>query len=295
MNILLNLFIFCIVLFIYIHIVFNYKKSNDLEVYEIEEPSKEKLEEICDIKQPIIFNMYNSNLLDIFNNKYIIDNYSSFDIKIRNTNSIYTDRDGDLYLPFTMQKANDLFCNDICGNYFSENNYEFIEETTLIKNFKYNDIFLRPHMQCHSDYDILFGSINSFTPLKYQLFNRNYFTVTEGSVQIILIPPIMYKYLHVEKDYEYFEFKSSINPWDVQNKFKLDYDKVKPLEITLTKNNIIYIPPYWFYSIKIKEENTIVLNFKYNTYMSTLSIIHELCIKYLQNNNIKHNLFKSVV
>ena len=89
MNILLNLFIFCIILFIYIHIVFNYKKSNDLEVYEIEEPSKEKLEEICDIKQPIIFNMYNPNLLDIFNYNYIMNNYASFDIKIRNMNSIY--------------------------------------------------------------------------------------------------------------------------------------------------------------------------------------------------------------
>ena len=295
MNILLNLFIFCIILFIYIHIVFNYKKSNDLEVYEIEEPSKEKLEEICDIKQPIIFNMYNPNLLDIFNYNYIMNNYASFDIKIRNMNSIYIDLESDLYLPYTLQKANDLFNNDICGNYFSENNSEFIEETTLIKNFKYNDIFLRPHMQCYSEYDILIGSINSFTPLKYQLFNRNYFLVTEGSIKIILIPPMMYKYLHVKKDYEYFEFKSNINPWNVQSKFKIDYDKVKPLEVTLSKNNIIYIPPYWFYSIKIEEEKSVILNFKYNTYMSTLSIIHELCIKYLQNNNIKHNLFKSVV
>jgi hypothetical protein len=105
----------------------------------------------------------------------------------------------------------------------------------------------------------------------------------------------MYKYLHVEKDYEYFEFKSNINPWNVQDKFKIDYNKVKPLEVTLTKNNIIYIPPYWFYSIKIESEDSIILNFKYNTYMSTLSILNELFIKYLQNNNIKHNLFKSIV
>ena len=30
-------------------------RLNDLEVYEIEQPSKDKLEEICDLRQPVIF------------------------------------------------------------------------------------------------------------------------------------------------------------------------------------------------------------------------------------------------
>lgn len=295
MNILLNLFIFCIVLFLYIHIVFNYKKGNDLEVYEIEEPSKEKLEEICDIKQPILFNIYNSNLENTFTYEYLLNNYNSFDLKIRSCESIYREKDGDLYLPYTVEKSAELFKNDICGNYFSENNKDFIEETSLSKIFKYNDQFLRPFLQCYSEYDIIMGSINSFTPLKYELFNRNYLFVNSGSIKVTLIPPNMYKYLHIEKDYEYFEFRSIINPWNVDNKYKVDYDKVKPLELTLHKNNNLYIPPYWFYSIKFLESDCIILNFKYQTYMSTLSIVNELMIKYLQNNNIKHNLFKSAL
>ena len=297
MNIIANLFIFCIVLFIYIHINFNYKKSNDLEVYEIEEPSKEKLEEICDIKQPILFNMYNSNLEDVFNVKYLLENYNSFDLKIRNIDSIYSENtlENDLYLPYTFEKTQELFKNDNSSNYISEKNQDFLDETSLIKIFKYNDMFLRPYMQCYSEYDVILGSENSYTPLKYDLFNRNYFMVTNGSVVITLIPPNMYKYLHIEKNYEYFEFKSKIDINNIQKKYKLDYDKVKPLVITLKKNNIIYIPPYWFYSIKIEEKDSVILNFKYNTYMSTLSITNELFIKYLQNNNIKHNLFKSIV
>ena len=39
------IFVFCIVLFLYIHIFFHLKTSDDLEVYEIDQPSKEKLEE----------------------------------------------------------------------------------------------------------------------------------------------------------------------------------------------------------------------------------------------------------
>ena len=38
--------IFCITLFLYLHIYYQLKTSNDLEIYEIENPSKEKLEEI---------------------------------------------------------------------------------------------------------------------------------------------------------------------------------------------------------------------------------------------------------
>jgi len=41
-----TILIFCIVLFIYLHIYFHLKVCNDLEVLEIDQPSKEKLEEV---------------------------------------------------------------------------------------------------------------------------------------------------------------------------------------------------------------------------------------------------------
>ena len=64
MKALFTILIFCLVLFIYLHINFHLKQSNDLEVYEIDQPSKEKLEEICDIRQPVIFDYNVENLLD---------------------------------------------------------------------------------------------------------------------------------------------------------------------------------------------------------------------------------------
>ena len=64
MKIILTLLIFCLVLFIYSHVHFHLKTSNDLEVYEIEQPSKDKLEEICDLRQPVIFDYPNDRLLE---------------------------------------------------------------------------------------------------------------------------------------------------------------------------------------------------------------------------------------
>jgi len=51
MKIIISFFIFCIVLFIYLHVHFQLRTSDDLEVYELDEASKNKLEEICDLRQ----------------------------------------------------------------------------------------------------------------------------------------------------------------------------------------------------------------------------------------------------
>jgi hypothetical protein len=40
-EIIIGLFVFCIVLFIYLHIQFHLKTSNDLEIYEVDQASKD--------------------------------------------------------------------------------------------------------------------------------------------------------------------------------------------------------------------------------------------------------------
>ena len=45
MNIIYIVLVFCVVLFLYLHVFFHLKTSDDLEIYEIDNPSKEKLEE----------------------------------------------------------------------------------------------------------------------------------------------------------------------------------------------------------------------------------------------------------
>ena len=75
MNIINVIFIFCIILFFYLHIYFHLKTSNDLEIYEIDKPSKDKFEEICDLKQPVVMNLENEQLLDICTRNNILDTY----------------------------------------------------------------------------------------------------------------------------------------------------------------------------------------------------------------------------
>ena len=284
--------IFCIVLFLYLHIYFQLKTSNDLEVYEIEQPSKEKLEEICDLRQPVIFDFQNESLLEMCKLSQIMEHYGAFDVKLRNVKDV--DDNTDLHIPVTLKAAISLLSGDKDAKYVSEKNGDFLEETGIIKNYKYNDAFLRPPMVSNCFYDLLTASQNTETPLQHSVNYRNFYLVTHGVVKIKLIPPKSARYLYPVEDYENFEFRSPLNPWAIQRQYKADYDKIKTLEIELVPGKIIYIPAYWWYSIKFIEPLSSVCVFKYRTYMNTVAILPKLCMKTLQRQNTKREIVKKV-
>ena len=289
MEIIIGFFIFCLVLFIYLHIQFHLKTSEDLEMYEVEQPSKDKLEEICDIRQPVLFDFDCQKIVESSNRTYIANNYNAFEVKIRNVKE--TDPNTELYIPLPLHAANKLFNEDTNATYFSENNSEFLEETGVVKSFKYNDEFLRPYMVSNCNYDIMMGSANTCSPFRYEINYRNFYLLTEGSAQIKLAPPHSIKYLYPNYDYENFEFRSPVDPWSPQPKYIADFDKMKCLEFTLTPGKTLYIPAYWWYSIKFNK-NTSISCFNYRTYMNNIAVSPYIGMHALQIQNIKRNVVK---
>lgn len=292
MKIIIGLFIFLSVLFIYLHIQFHLKTSQDLEMYEIDHASKEKLEEICDIRQPVLFDFDNQKILETSNKDYINNNYYAFEVKIRNTKE--TDQESELYIPLPLHAAVKLFNEDKTSSFFSENNGEFLQETGVIKSMKYNDEFLRPYMVSNCNYDIMMGSAGTCTPFRYEVNYRNYFILTQGSAQIKLAPPQSVKYLYPNYDYENFEFKSPVNPWSPQPKYISDFDKIKCLEFTLNPGKTLFLPAYWWYSIKFNTSNTSISCLRYRTYMNNIAISPYITLHALQIQNVKRNVVKKV-
>lgn len=310
----ISIFIFCIVLFLYLHIHFHLKRSNDLEVYEIEQPSKQRLEEVCDIRQPTTFEYYNEHLLTALSYHGITTNYRAFDIQVRDVSvssssssdgtttnnnkspteksqkgSDNTNNNTVLYIPVTLKIAHEVFQKDTESKYISENNADFIDETGLVKVFQLNDDFLRPYMVSTCMYDVMMASVSTTTPLRYEVNYRNYFLVTQGRVKILLIPPKDSKYLYPISDYDVFEFRSPVNPWKIQPEYQDDFDKIKTLEVELFQGMIMYIPAYWWYSIQFVVSETSVCSFKYRTHMNTISILPRTMMNVLQNLNIKRD------
>ena len=285
------IFIFCLVLFLYLHIQYHLKTSDDLEVYTIERPSKETLEEICNIRQPVIFEFHNDRLLESCNLASLDDNYGAFDIQVRDVTN--KDDNTELYLPFLLKEAINIFSQDKSEKYISEKNQDFLKETGAVKNYTYNDAFLRPPLVSKCIYDFMTGSVGSKTPLRYNLNYRNFYYVTSGKINIKLIPPHNSKYLYPIKDYDNFEFRSPVNVWDVQTEYKADFDKVKVLDVSLSKGEIIYIPAYWWFSIEYEKMSS-VCAFKYRTFMNYLAISPEIVLSMLQGQNIKRDIVKKV-
>jgi len=289
MKILFTLLIFFIILFFYIHVLFQLKTSNDLEIYELQQPSKDKLEKIFTLKQPFLFTIENNDIFNKINLTNLSKEYSSFDLKIRNLK----EKNSIKYLPLSCDKSLELLKQDKKESYISEKNNDFLKETEIEKYFLLNDELFRPPLLCNTEFDILLGSKNSYTPLRYEISYCNYILVNEGEINLKLCPPKNSKYLLEEKDYENIEFYSPINPWNIHDKYKPDIDKVHFLDIVLKPKQCFFIPPYWWYSIQF-QENTNIFYFKYFTIMNNITIFPSLFLSFLQKHNIKHKTLKKI-
>ena len=288
------IFIFLIILFFYLHIQYQLKTSSELEVYERDqELSKERLEEICNLRQPILLDTTEEliQLIEIFNKDYLSHEFSLYDVKIRNKKNIKTIND--VSTPLQIGIAINLFKKDAHANYYSENNLDFLNESNLAKKIRMNDNILKPIMTCDYNYDFIFGANNASTPLKYEINYRNYILSTGENIKIRLIPPKYVNYFNIECDYERLEFISDANIWNIQPKYEMAMKKVKYIDVDLPTGKILFIPAYWMYSINL-EENGSALLFTYKTWMNIVSTSPILLKCFLQRQNTQTNYLKKI-
>jgi hypothetical protein len=313
--------IFLMILFTYVHINSQYKRSEDLEIYEIDFTTNSQLQEICDVKQPILFSystFYPEFMTDITIDN-VISKYGSSDIFIKenadywisdkkqghtnqndhkdhretgSTIKYYVPVDS-FILPF--QNSHKFMGSDTKSLYFSENNHEFVKETGIFR-FYYNfNKYLKPNFTANTKYDICIGSQNAETPLRYHTDYRKFLIVSEGYIHVKMCPYRYSKNLHLIKDYDNFEYRSPVNVWNCQSKYQDDINRVQFLDFNVSAGNILSIPPYWFYSIKYSnDKKNLVSTISYNTVMNIVSILPEYGKYYLQQNSIETKVGKKM-
>ena len=282
MNFLITLFIFLLVLFLYIHITYQYKRSEDLEIYEIDYTDNIYLQEVCNVKQPILFE-FKSIDEELFEQlKKPILNVNK-DLYIKEINEYYIKETPieSIILPF--EGAKKLLKNDANSHYFTENNHDFIEQMNpLIIDM---DKYLKPPLTIQIKYDYCRGSNNCVTPLRYHTNFRQFYLVTRGKISVKMKPFNNSKYLHPYKDYDILEFCSPINVWKPQEIYLNEMDKIKFLEFDILEGHVLYIPPYWWYSIKYTDDDTILNGFTYISLMNLLANTPDYMKYFLQKQN----------
>jgi len=294
----LNILIFIIILFLYIHIVHQYKRSEDLEIYELDYFSNDHLQEVCDVKQPVLFE-YRSVAPEFFEkityDTLSSDQYSNIDIKVKDINDYWGSDDAIEYVVLQYQTGTNLMRTDPKSKYFTENNQDFLEETGLLKNLQSNDMNIKPAFTAISKYDIYTGSKETVTPLRYHTYSRQYLCVNTGKIRVKMTPWKSTKYLYQNKDFENYEFRSPINVWTPPKKYLHEMDKIKFLEFEVVEGNVLFIPPYWWYSIKYgSEADTLVCGFTYSSIMNCVSNTTDIAKYYLQQHNIKKRITKTL-
>ena len=73
--------------------------------------------------------------------------------------------------------------------------------------------------------------------------------------------------------------------------YSADFDKIKCLEFTLQPGKTVFIPAFWWYSIKFNK-NTSISCFRYRTYMNNIAISPYIAMYALQIQNVKRNVAK---
>lgn len=276
----LSLLIFIIVLIVYMHVMNEYKTSEDLEIYEMDFKSNAQLQEICSLKQPVLFNM--KEIEPNFFKQFDILGESKTPVLVKDK----ADIDNANFIKLPYESAKTLMNTDTNSRFYSEKNSKLANESSF--DFSSLDKHLKPELVIQSKREVLFGSKGAHTVMRYHTEHRKFMVVRKGRVNVKMTPWKSHKLLHVTKDYVNYDFRSKIDVWEPQSKFASDFEQLKFLEFDLEEGYILNIPPFWFYSIKYSNDDLCELyELTYNTPMNITSNLHLWGLYYIQHQNLK--------
>lgn len=266
--------VFILILIIYSQIMFQLKKGDDLEIYETDFTSNKELNDSANLKQPFLFSFsnYDSVLKDI-PLRQLVSDYGSFDVFVKDNRDYYADKPCNSIV-LSLTAAETLMKTDPDAKYYSDGNQYFIEETGIQKYYQQLDKYLKPVFNVFSKYDVMFGSVGATTPLIYHTYERRYLYITSGKMQVKMTPWRSTKYAVINKNYREYEFSSPLNVWKPQSHYS-GFNKMKFLDFTVYPGHVLFVPPFWHYSIQFvkeeKEENHLIHVLNYGSAMNILS------------------------
>ena len=293
MHFFFSVLIFLLILCFYIHLQYQYKTSDDLEIYELDYTTNKQLQEICYLKQPVLFQIDHFKDVESFFSTISLLGLISLgekeDMNVKDIRDYYkpniTSVDA---ISLSFSSAYGLMETDSKGYFFSENNSDFLRERS--RDFSKIDDYLASPWIIHKHYDLLFGSKNAHTPLRYHTETGRFLIISsspnsldkkEKYIRVKMIPWKNRKFLEREtkKDYENYEFWSPTNIWN---------NSLKCLEFDVKEGYTLYIPPYWYYSIQFTTPTISVASFTYSTGMNIVSNLSNIGLYFLQQNNIRN-------
>lgn len=238
-----------------------FKKIATLEIYEIDYIDKTHLLDIARLHYPIWFSL--TSQLPSFHKMHSLTLEQLSDLSVLPTD----DNDVILFtnatkfglepsiLPMT-SAVNLVLSGDDSTTCYSEQNSSWIKE--------HGDIgialdsmgeYCRPFASV-AFYDIWFGTKHTHLPVRMHTYSHQYLFVSQGSVSVWVANYGLFSSKEYSFDYRAFLFNAN----DVSSKMT----KYGTL-VTLTKGQMLFLPPYWWYQIVIDDSHTVGWTISYST------------------------------
>ena len=255
-----------IILVLYVHIQDQYKKCEDLEVYEMDYSTREQLNEVCAMKQPVLFAMPLEE--DVIKVHY---DDASVEIPVWDIRE-YAVRDSVEPIWLSYHSFHSLAKSDPKGHFFTRKNGKYVD----IEGKEVLDDLLRPALTGYSDIECLNGSTGAWIPLQYHLDDRTFFFVTKGKISVRMTPWRSRRFLSPVADYENYEFFSKLNPWTSTEK------EIRWIDFEVVAGHVLSIPAWWWYSIRFSSVETEVVGVRYLTFGNILAHVPDWIRYYIQ-------------
>lgn len=272
MNWWISFILFILILFLYIHIQDQYKKVTETEIYEYDYESKTKLFNICRWKLPIIFSLELPDIpeTNIFENLNIRDvrQYLGSPEYVHSTKLSYS-------------SAMNIINTDSNGVLYSDRNSSLINSSKHWNEWFSNiNNFLLPEYNVLETRDVIIGSVDSKTLTMYHKNNYSFLYVPNNydNITVRLYPFKQTEFINPTTDKLYNEHYSQIDLYD-------DSSKIKPIEIIIQPGFLLYVPSYWFYSIKFTGNKNVVCKIEYCTAINYLANFKDHVIHFFQLQN----------
>jgi mannose-6-phosphate isomerase-like protein (cupin superfamily) len=303
---LVTFLIFIVLFFLYVHITAHYKKNEDLEIYEMDFTTNHDLQDVCNVKQPIIFD-FRACCPELFekdgiNLDKICEKYDKFLVKVKDSNDYWAMPVIEVVdaVPLSLGNYRTLAMTDSRARYYTDGNEFFMEDSGLQSTVEKVDEYLKPNYTVHKTYDILTGSAGTCMPMQYHNHFRRFLIVTSGHIHVKMTPWKSSKYLHPITDYENYEFRSLTNVWNPtankSEKIRADYDRIQFEEFDVHAGYVLYIPPYWWYSVKFADNaNTVFINATYDSAITMIADSADLARHFLQLQSNKEIVTRTLV
>jgi len=276
-----TLILFFIILFTYIHLQHQLKTGDDMDVYEYEYVSAAGLQDITQYKQPVLFSLQLPSLRD---------NPHLDPIQIKDIREYFKSNTSIDTISLSQTSARGLLDTDSKSLFYSDRNQMSIAKSEKwTKWFETMDPFLQPAFTIYREYDVLYGSQNTHTITMFHRESHVYIYLPQetnpSSIRIKMTPWSNRTFFDQELDYTYYEFWTKTNLFEKNERFRcLDF-MVKP-------GYVLYIPPYWFYSIEYQDKTNEICMAKYTTGANLLANAKHIGKYWLQQQNIQEKWWK---